>query len=697
MPMDWEDLVTQIDAQLPKEVWAQTLIGIGVLVLTALFVQWVVARVVLLLAHRLLVLTGHDDWDKALQRRRAYQNLWYAVPFAVVSMGIDLVPHVDRAAEIVGRLAHAGAWICVFVALSGVLSAWQDTYSATTRAQTRSIKGYIQIGKLVLMAICTVLVLSILIDRSPLWMISGLGALSAVLLLVFKDTLLSLVASTQLTSNDMLRIGDWIEMPQSNADGFVKDIALHTVKVQNWDNTVTTVPTYKLFSESYRNYRHMFESGGRRIKRTLRIDAASVRFLTDEEAGRLMRFRLLRDYLQAKTSDIAQANQHMGEQAAVPANRRRLTNIGTFRVYALAYLKQNPEVRQDMAMMVRMMEPQSDGIPVEVYCFTAVTAWVEYERIQGDIFDHLLAILPELGMRLYQQPSGADIGEMGGRLRESAMREWAATASGRRGRNCHASPGRPPRPPHAIIFRSIVTYLETPSMSAARRNCADQRPGDLAGNAAKVLEAARKAHAEGADVLVTPELVLTGYPPEDLLLRPLFVQTQQDVLDRLRHDLAGLAGLHVLVGHVQARQGHNAASVLCEGRVLGTYCKRELPNYSVFDEQRYFSAHGEALVFNVKGVRFGVNICEDIWFDRAPRAAAQAGAQVLLVPNASPYNTGKQEERLEVARRCARENRYALIYANMVGGQDELVFDGASSRWTPPASRRRARPISPRA
>ena len=348
----------------------------------------------------------------------------------------------------------------------------------------------------------------------------------------------------------------------------------------------------------------MFESGGRRIKRTLRIDAASVRFLTDEEAGRLMRFRLLRDYLQAKTSDIAQANQHMGEQAAVPANRRRLTNIGTFRVYALAYLKQNPEVRQDMAMMVRMMEPQSDGIPVEVYCFTAVTAWVEYERIQGDIFDHLLAILPELGMRLYQQPSGADIGEMGGRLRESAMRKWAATASGRRGRNCHASPGRQPRPPHAIIFRSIVTYLETLSMSAARVGIAQINAlvGDLAGNAAKVLEAARKAHAEGADVLVTPELVLTGYPPEDLLLRPLFVQTQQDVLDRLRQDLAGLAGLHVLVGHVQARQGrlYNAASVLCEGRVLGTYCKRELPNYSVFDEQRYFSAHGEALVFNVR-------------------------------------------------------------------------------------------------
>ena len=202
---------------------------------------------------------------------------------------------------------------------------------------------------------------------------------------------------------------------------------------------------------------------------------------------------------------------------------------------------------------------------------------------------------------------------------------------------------------------------------------------DLAGNAAKVLEAARKAHAEGADVLVTPELVLTGYPPEDLLLRPLFVQTQQDVLDRLRHDLAGLAGLHVLVGHVQARQGrlYNAASVLCEGRVLGTYCKRELPNYSVFDEQRYFSAHGEALVFNVRACASASTSARTSG-STEPRAAAQAGAQVLLVPNASPYNTGKQEERLEVARRCARENRYALIYANMVGGQDELVFDGAS-------------------
>ncbi len=430
MPQSFYDLAAVLYAYMPAHPWARALAGIGVLLFVALLLQWVVARILVRVAHRLLVLTGRENWDNALARRHAYHHVWYAVPFVVISGGIDLIPYIDALASLVGRVAHAGAWICLFLALGGVLSAWQDVYSATTRAQTRSIKGYVQIGKLILAVVCTVLVLSILIDRSPFWMISGLGALSAVVILVFKDTLLSLVASTQLTSNDMLRIGDWIEMPQCNADGFVKDIALHTVKVQNWDNTVTTVPTYKLFSESYRNYRHMFESGGRRIKRTLRIDASSVRFLTDDEPQQLMRFRLLQHYLQAKQTDLEHINRSMGELASVPANRRRLTNLGTFRVYGLAYLKQHPEVRQDMAMMVRMMEPQSDGIPIEVYCFTAVTAWVEYERIQGDIFDHLIAILPELGLRLFQQPSGADIGQVSGLFREAARCErWSAISA----------------------------------------------------------------------------------------------------------------------------------------------------------------------------------------------------------------------------------------------------------------------------
>ena len=204
--------------------------------------------------------------------------------------------------------------------------------------------------------------------------------------------------------------------------------------------------------------------------------------------------------------------------------------------------------------------------------------------------------------------------------------------------------------------------------------------GDIAGNATRVLQAARSAHEQGADILLTPELVLTGYPPEDLLLRPHFVESQEAALDQLRQDAAGLAGLHVVVGHVLEQEGrlYNAATVFCEGRIVGVYRKRELPNYSVFDEQRYFSPADDTLVFEVKGLRFGVNICEDIWREHTPRAAAQAGAQVLLVPNASPYNTGKQDERLRIAARCVQQTGCALIYANMVGGQDELVFDGAS-------------------
>lgn len=428
--MEWERWMDALEGYLPQAAWAQKMVSIGVLVLAALIAQWVVARLVWYGAHRLLILTGREDWDKALRRRRAYQHIGYAAPFVVISMGAEHVLHSGDVAAAVGRLALAGAWICVFIAVAGFLNALQDTYSATPRAQIRSIKGYIQIGKLMLVVVCTVLVLSIVLDRSPLWMLSGLGALSAVLILVFKDTLLSFVASTQLTSNDMLRIGDWIEMPQANADGFVRDIALHTVKVQNWDNTVTTVPTYKLFSESYRNYRQMFESGGRRIKRTLRVDAATVRFLTDDEAQQLMRFRLLHDYLSAKTQDLQQANSQLGEAlAAVPANRRRLTNIGTFRAYGLAYLKQHPDIRRDMSTMVRMMEPQSDGIPIEVYCFSALTSLLDFERVQGDVFDHMLAILPELGLRLYQQPSGADVGALGtglaGAMRQELARERA--------------------------------------------------------------------------------------------------------------------------------------------------------------------------------------------------------------------------------------------------------------------------------
>ena len=268
-----------------------------------------------------------------------------------------------------------------------------------------------QLVKLAVFAVATILVIATLMDRSPLILLSGVGALAAVLMLVFQDTLLSLVASVQISSGDMLRVGDWIEMPQMNADGEVIDIALHTVKIQNWDKTITTLPTRKLISDPFKNWRGMQESGGRRIKRSLFLDQNSARFLTAPEEARLRRFRLLHGYLEEKDRELRDWNARQGVDD--PFNARRLTNLGTFRAYVERYLRSHPGIRPDMTLLVRHMAPTPKGLPLEIYCFTTTTAWNAYEAIQADIVDHLLAILPEFGLRVFQNPSGADLSRLG--------------------------------------------------------------------------------------------------------------------------------------------------------------------------------------------------------------------------------------------------------------------------------------------
>lgn len=332
------------------------------------------------------------------------------VPALIISTGIGYVSGVPEAAAIVVvNVCNAFVILTVALAFSSLLDLVNSVYEQRPDARIRPIKGYIQVLKIAMYAVTLILIIAALFDRSPLILLSGLGAMAAVLMLIFQDTILSLVASVQISSNDVLRVGDWVEMPQLNADGDVIDIALHTVKIQNWDKTITTIPTRRFMTDPFKNWRGMQESGGRRIKRSLMLDQQSVHFLDAEQKKRLSRFKLLQDYLVTKQAEIDDWNTQLAEEGKEPVNTRRITNIGTFRVYIERYLQSHPGIHQQMTLMVRQLSPTADGLPLELYCFTNTTAWLKYEGIQSDIFDHLLAILPEFGLRVYQHPSGMDV------------------------------------------------------------------------------------------------------------------------------------------------------------------------------------------------------------------------------------------------------------------------------------------------
>ncbi|WP_426140621.1 mechanosensitive ion channel family protein [Pseudomonas sp. DWP3-1-2] len=394
---------------LDKHPLLHTSLGLLVLLVAAL-VLGRLARFVILYAMKMLSRQPALHWLHDFLHNKVFHRLAQMTPSLVIQFGLNLVPNLSATGKnVIGNLALAFTILFMTLAMGALLNALLDIYARTTHARTRSIKGYVQLAKMILYIFAAIIIVATLIDRSPLLLLSGLGAMSAVILLVYKDTLLSFVASVQLTSNDMLRVGDWIEMPQVGADGDVVDITLHTVKVQNFDKTIVSIPTWRLMSESFKNWRGMQQSGGRRIKRSLFIDASGVRFVRDDEEHKLSQVHLLTDYIARKQAELLAWNQAQGNVAQLSANRRRMTNIGTFRAYALAYLKSHPDIHPDMTCMVRQQEASALGVPLEIYCFTRTTVWADYERIQGDIFDYLLAVLPEFGLSLYQQPSGMDM------------------------------------------------------------------------------------------------------------------------------------------------------------------------------------------------------------------------------------------------------------------------------------------------
>ena len=296
-------------------------------------------------------------------------------------------------------------------AFKAFLDATNDIYNeAYAEAKSRPIKGYLQVLGLAAYLAGGVVIVAILAGRSPLFFLSGLGALAAVLMLVFRDTILSLVASVQIASNDMIRIGDWVSVPQAGCDGEVIDIALHTVKVQNWDKTISTIPTHKFIAESFKNWRGMSESGGRRVKRGLRLDMGSVRFLSAQEIAEFSRWEVIRNYMLERRAEIERYNAEKTADTgpSIVPEIRRLTNLGTFRAYVQRYLEAHPQTHKGMTLLVRQLEPGPQGVPIEIYCFSNDTAWANYEGFQADVFDHLISILPEFGLRAFQDPTGRD-------------------------------------------------------------------------------------------------------------------------------------------------------------------------------------------------------------------------------------------------------------------------------------------------
>ncbi|MEM1440152.1 MAG: mechanosensitive ion channel domain-containing protein [Pseudomonadota bacterium] len=390
----------------PLAAWHPTLpslVMLAALLLIAIAAHFI-ARSIFVRIARALSRRTTTVWDDALIDRGVIGRIVQLLPAMIVYIGLDFVPGLsDDLATLLRNITQGYMVLVLTSAITRALSVGNDMYARHAAAEQRPIKGFVQLVQLGLWLLAAILVVSVLINRSPLLLLSGFGAMTAIVLLVFRDTLLSLVASIQLTAQDLVRVGDWIEVPQFGADGDVIDIQLHTVKVQNWDKTITTIPTYALIDKSFKNWRGMSRAGARRIKRALHLDVSSIGFLEPEGVNRLHRFKLLRGYLEEKLAEIGEA----GEDA--PVNRRRLTNIGTFRAYVVRYLQQHPGIAQHMTLMARQLQPGPEGLPLEIYCFTNTTVWTDYEGIQSDIFDHLLAIVPEFGLKLFQKPAGTDV------------------------------------------------------------------------------------------------------------------------------------------------------------------------------------------------------------------------------------------------------------------------------------------------
>ncbi|HIF5910421.1 TPA: mechanosensitive ion channel family protein [Raoultella ornithinolytica] len=404
-----QELISQI-AALGIEITPTTslIIIFGIILLTAIVVHFILHKGVLRAFEKRAQASSHL-WLQIITQNKLFHRLAFTLQGIIVN--VQAVLWLQKGSEAANILTTcAQLWVMIYALLS-FFSLLDVVFNLSQKFATASqlpLKGIFQGIKLVSAIIIGILVISLLIGQSPAILISGLGAMAAVLMLVFKDPILGLVAGIQLSANDMLKLGDWLEMPKYGADGAVIDIGLTTVKVRNWDNTITTIPTWSLVSDSFKNWSGMSASGGRRIKRSLNIDTTSIHFLDEREQQRLIQARLLKPYMDSRHQEISEWNQQNAADHSV-LNLRKMTNIGTFRAYLQEYLRNHPRLRKDMTMMVRQLAPDTNGLPIEIYCFTSTVVWAEYESIQADIFDHIFAVVDEFGLRIHQSPTGNDI------------------------------------------------------------------------------------------------------------------------------------------------------------------------------------------------------------------------------------------------------------------------------------------------
>ncbi|QHG91220.1 mechanosensitive ion channel family protein [Sulfurimonas sp. CVO] len=391
--MFMQNFINEIDFQ----ALLQVSIIMGSSILISIIAYFISKKYIIKIIHKLIFKTK-SELDNTFIKTGFFEQLAHLVPPVVILYFSQFYP--QNISSSVSQIIKFWIAVVIIKTIDKFLSTTLEIYNTLEISKDKPIKGYIQLLKMIVYILGFIIAVCVLVGISPWGVLSGVGAFTAVLMFIFKDTILSLVASVQIVANDLFRVGDWIEAENFGADGEVIDIALHSVKVQNWDKTIVTIPTYKFMESSFKNWRGMEKSGGRRIKRSLFIDVNSIKFCNTELLEKLDKIEILKEYLKEKQKVVDTTNE-------ITLNKRKLTNIGTFREYIKRYLENNPNIdSKNFTFIIRQLQPTSKGVPLEVYAFSNKNKWAEYEAVQSDIFDHLLVALKEFDLRLYQEPSG---------------------------------------------------------------------------------------------------------------------------------------------------------------------------------------------------------------------------------------------------------------------------------------------------